>query len=342
MSRASLVLLVALLAPEPLGAETTAPPMTSVRVERESYRGWPNTYRLGNGLLEVRVVTDIGPRIADLRRAGGDNLLYVRDSEAGGSGEKEWMFRGGWRLWISPEKRETTYALDNLPCRAEIVGANTLRVIGPPQPEAGIRKRVDVTLVPGEPTVRIDGRIENVSPRPVTYAAWSLPALRPGGRAFAPLDVGPPTSFDAIRRLILWSYTEVGDPRYRLGDRLVEVDQSQVKPPPAGQPGRRDDESKIGTDSRQGWAAYLIGDTLFLKRWRHEGGERTDGGATTEIYSSHEFLELEHLGPLKTIRPGEEIELSEEWTLVGGVSVPRDESGALEVLRGLGAGREED
>lgn len=302
---------------------------------KEPYRGWPNTYRLDNGEVEVRVVTDVGPRIIDVRRRGGENLFYVRDAEAGKGGEKEWVFRGGWRLWISPEVKETTYALDNAPCSAEILDGGGLRVSGPPQPESGLQKIVEVRLADGAPRVHVEGRLRNVTDHPLTYAAWSLPVLRPGGRAFVPLDVGPPDSFDSIRRLILWSYTRFSDPRYAFGDRLVQIDQAAVKPAPASRQGRRGDESKIGTDSSQGWAAYLLGTTLFLKRWTVEEGERTDGGATTEIYSSHEFLELEHLGPLRTIAPGEEIRLAEEWTLLDGVTLPRDERGALEALERL-------
>ena len=333
-ARASCIAALLLGIPTFVIAEPSAGPMNAVQIQKEAYRGWPNTYRLGNGKVEVRVVTDVGPRIADVRAAGGENLLYLRDAEAGKSGESEWMFRGGWRLWISPEVRETTYALDNAPCRAEVAG-DTLRVTAPVQPEAGIQKIVEVQLAADEPLVRLHARIRNASDRKLTYAAWSLPVMRPGGRAYAPLDVGPLTSFDAIRRLILWSYTRFDDPRYRFGDRLVQIDQSVVKAAPAGQQGRRDDESKIGTDSKQGWAAYLLGDTLFFKRWRVEEGERTDGGATTEIYSSHEFLELEHLGPLKTIAPGEEIALDEEWLVRTGVAVPADAAGALAVLERL-------
>ena len=102
-----------------------------VRITRENYRGWPDTYRLSNGRIEARVVTAIGPRIIDLHAAGGPNLFHVRDAEAGGRGEAEWMFRGGWRLWIAPERRETTYALDNAPCQAEVEDGHTLRVTAP-------------------------------------------------------------------------------------------------------------------------------------------------------------------------------------------------------------------
>ena len=308
--------------------------MAHTEVVKEDFHGWPNTYRLSNGFVEARVVTDVGPRIMDIHLPGGMNLLYVRRSEAGTSGEAEWVQRGGWRLWIAPERRATTYALDNSRCEAEVVGGNSVRVTGPPQPAAGIQKRVDVTLLPDEPRLRIASRIKNISDRPLTYAAWSLPVLRPGGRAFVPQDVGSLTAFDAIRRLLLWSYTKLADPRYHFGDRLIEIDHTQVKPAPPGQSGRRDDESKIGVDSAQGWAAYLLDGTLFLKRFPHDGkAQYPDGGATIEVYSSHEFLELENLGPLTTIAPGEEIVLPEDWWLFGGVGVSNREAEALATLQ---------
>lgn len=306
--------------------------MAKTEIVREDYHGWANTYRLGNGIIEARVVTDIGPRIIDVRRVGGDNLLQPRDG-IGGRGEDHYMFRGGWRLWIAPERRETTYALDNAACVATVDG-NSLRVVAAVQPEAGIQKQVEVTLLPSEARLQIQSRIKNVSHGVLTYAAWSLPVMRPGGRAFVPLDVGPLTAFDAVRRLILWSYARIDDPRYRIGNRLIEIDHAKVQRATTATAGRGSDESKIASDSGQGWAAYLLEDTLFLKRFPHDpGAVYPDGGSTVEIYSNHGFLELEHLGPLTTLAPGEEIMLPEDWWLLPQVEIPRDEASALAVLQ---------
>src|SRR5262249_37376476 len=186
-------------------------------IAKEGSQGGANPYRLSNGLIEARIVTDVGPRIMDVRPAGGANLLHAREG-VGGSGETEYMFRGGWRLWIAPERTETTYALDNAPCQAEVIDETTGRGTAPPQPAAGTQKQVEVTLKPGEPCLHVTSRIKNVSDHPLTYAAWSLPVLEPGGRAFLPLDVGSLTAFDATRRLILWSYAKLADPRYHFGD----------------------------------------------------------------------------------------------------------------------------
>ncbi|MGD9764568.1 MAG: hypothetical protein AB7V27_12710 [Candidatus Binatia bacterium] len=324
-------LAAALIAAAGAAAATEVP--STMSIMRETYRGWPGTYRLATDALEVRIATAVGPRIVDLRAAGGENLLYVRDAEIGRSGEPEWMFRGGWRLWIAPERRASTYELDNAPCAAEVIDGRVVRVTGPPQPIAGIQKVVELEACADAPCLRVRSRIRNIGAAPVTYAAWSLSVMRPGGRAFAPLDVGPLEDFDATRKLILWSYTELADPRYQFGDRLAQVEHARVRPGPAGQQGRRDDESKIAVDSSQGWAAYLLGRTLYLKRFPHApDAQYPDGGATIEIYSNAEFLELENLSPLTTIAPGGELAYPEDWWVFTEVDIPADEAGALRAL----------
>ena len=327
---------VALILPGTAPAQTAShgkAEMERTRIVKEEYHGWPNTYRLSNGLIEARVITDIGPRVMDFRAAGGDNLLQPRDGQ-GGTGEGTYMFRGGWRLWVAPERTATTYALDNTACAVQVIDDSTIRVTGAPQPAAGIQKQIELWLGPGESRLRITARIKNISDHPLTYAAWSLPVLRPHGRAFVPLDVGPPTAFDAVRRLILWSYARFDDPRYHFGNRLIEVDHARVQASLAGQTGRHDDESKFGVDSTQGWAAYLLDGTLFLKRFPHDAtGQYPDGGATIEVYSNSELVELENLGPLTTIAPGREIVAAEDWWVFSGVTIPDGEAAASDAVQ---------
>lgn len=317
-----------------LAAATTARAgADAMNVQRGDYRGWADTYTLSNGLVEVVVPTAIGPRVLDFHLAGGENIFYLRPSDLGKTGEPDFVFRGGWRLWIAPETRSTTYEPDNQPCTVTVLGSGALRFTGPAQPTAGIQKSIEVALIEHQPRVRVTSRIKNVSDRTLDYAAWSLSVMRPGGRALAPMDVGDLTAFFDTRSLILWSYTKVADARYRFGDALVQVDQSQVPPAPASASGRRADESKIGVDTMQAWAAYLRGDVLYVKRFPHQpGASYADGGATVEIYSSNEFIEVENLSPLTSLKPGEEIVYPEEWSLFSGASVATDEAAALRDL----------
>lgn len=305
-----------------------------VVIEKVNYRGWRNTYRMSNGLVELYVLTDVGPRIIDFRPVDGENVFYVRESEVGTTGEPEWIFRGGWRLWIAPEKYETTWLPDNSLCSVQRIGANKLLVIGPPQVAAGIQKIIEVKLFANEPRVRILQRIRNISNRTLRYAPWSLSVMRPGGKALIPLDELDPTALAEIRPLNIWSYTEMNDPRYYWGARLIIVDQSKVPPPPAGQKGRRDDESKIGVGTRQGWVAYWNQGTLYIKRFPYDPHAiYPDNGCNVEVYSCYEFIECENLGPLTTFAPGHEIVYPEEWYLFTGVKLGVAEGEVLPVLK---------
>ena len=88
----------------------------TVTIERGAFHGWEDTWLMRGGPVEARVIADVGPRVLEMRWRGGPNLFHVRDGELGGRGEATWRMRGGWRLWIAPERHATTYALDNAPC----------------------------------------------------------------------------------------------------------------------------------------------------------------------------------------------------------------------------------
>jgi hypothetical protein len=305
--------------------------MAAPTVVAESFRGWTDTYRVGNDAIEARVVADVGPRIVEVRRPGGRNLFHLREAEIGGHDEPVWRFRGGWRLWIAPERESTTYALDNRRCAVTRRDARSVEIAGPPQPEVGLRKTLTVEADPAHPRLRIDSRVTNVGDEAFTLAPWTLAMLRPGGRAFVPFDVGPLDAYDDVRRLILWSYARVDDPRYRFGDGLIEVDSSVVVrsgAPTWVAPKRSSDESKIGVDSVAGWCAYLFDGLLYVTRALVDAGARADGGATLEVYSCRDFIELEHLGVLQSLTPGEDAVLREDWWLFADVAVPTADAGS--------------
>jgi hypothetical protein len=312
--------------------------MGTATIVAEPFGGWTDTYRLGNDAIEARVVADVGPRVVELRRPGGANLFHLRDAEVGGTDEPVWRFRGGWRLWIAPERRDTTYALDNGRCAVAHPDPYTVAVEGPPQPSAGVQKSIAVSADPDRPRLRVECRVRNVGERPVSLAPWTLAMLRPGGRAFVPLDVGPLESYDEVRRVILWSYARIADPRYRFSDRLIEVDSGVVVrsgPPAWVAPTRSSDESKIGVDSLAGWAAYCLDGLLYVTRAVAHAGPRADGGATLEVYSCRDFLELEHLGLLESLAPGACAVLREDWWLFGDVLLPPADRGSDAVRAAL-------
>ena len=70
---------------------------SQVKTEKVNYKGWPNSYRVSNGQVELIVTGDVGPRIIRYGFIGGQNLLKEFDAQLGKSGEKDFQLRGGDR-----------------------------------------------------------------------------------------------------------------------------------------------------------------------------------------------------------------------------------------------------
>src|ERR1035438_6919388 len=75
----------------------------AVKIEKTSYQGWPNCYRISDGVVEAIVTGDVGPRVMRYGFVGGQNLFRELKEQLGKSGEKEFQARGGHRLWRSEE-----------------------------------------------------------------------------------------------------------------------------------------------------------------------------------------------------------------------------------------------
>jgi hypothetical protein len=83
---------------------------------------------------------------------------------------------------------------------------------------------------------------------------------------------------------------------------------------------------KIGYRNTEGWGAYLLNGYMFVKLYSPIPSEEyPDYGSTFETYMDNYFVELESLGPLKTIEPGEFAEHIESWYVFKNISVPSTE-----------------
>ena len=73
---------------------------------------------------------------------------------------------------------------------------------------------------------------------------------------------------------------------------------------------------KVGTSLRRGWVAHWREGLLLVKRAAHdESRTYTDMGASGQLYSHADFTELETLGPLTDLQPGETAIHREEWEI---------------------------
>ena len=285
-------------------------------MERVEYCGWRDCIRLSNDSIELVITTVVGPRVIHCGRVGGQNLFGVIEDTKGATGGDEWNLFGGHRLWHSPEEKPRSYSPDNAPIAAEELPGG-VHLMQPTEPDTGVRKEMVVLL--GESGNRVDvlHRLTNESPWPIELAPWALTVMAKEGESIAPQPQGDFDSLLPNRRLTLWPYTNMSDPRLTWGEKYIRMRQD-----PSMQ--RR---CKYGLNAEDGWVCYLLNGDMFVKRFDFQpDAEYPDWGAATELFTNDEILEVETLGPLTLLEPGETVEHVERWYVFGGVEIDDSEA----------------
>lgn len=270
------------------------------------YGGWKRCLRISNGLMELVVTLDVGPRIIRCGFKGDRNHFVEYPEQIGRTGDDQYHSYGGHRLWIAPEERPRTYYPDNLPVEWNRDG-HTFHFRPPPE-ATGFQKEVRIRIDAKKPVAHIQHRIINLSPQPQTISAWALSVMAAGGTAIFPHEPFRPHSEQLLpaRPLVLWSYTDMSDPRWKWGKALIALAQDVGS----------DSPQKIGAFNTPGWAAYINAGQLFLKRFHADARQSyPDFGCNCELFTNKKMLELESLSPLKTLSQGESILHEEDWLL---------------------------
>jgi hypothetical protein len=287
-----------------------------VTIEKIDYKGWPNSYRITNGEVEAVITSDIGPRVMRYGFLGGQNFFKEFEEGLGKSGEPVWQLRGGHRLWVAPEDRVRTYAPDNGPVQIEIRGP-VLTATQPVEDLTGLEKQLTLEMASTGTEVVVQHRLRNAGAQPCQAAPWALSMMAPGGagiHGFPPRGQHP-AMLSPSNPLVMWHFTNLADPRWRLLEKFLVLlhDPNHAAP------------QKLGSFHPFTWAAYLLNGDLFLKRCTAPGepSQYPDLGCSFEIFANAEMLELETLGPVRTLAPGESLIHTERWTLHRGVRIDR-------------------
>jgi hypothetical protein len=286
----------------------------AVKIEKTAWNGWPNCYRIANGEVELIVTTDVGPRVISYSFTGGKNVFKEFAPQIGKHGEKEWMPRGGHRIWFAPEDTKLTYALDNGPVKIETTGG-VVTLTQPVEPETGLEKQIIVKLAPSGSGVEVIHRLKNTRSKGWEFAPWALTMMAPGGhgitgfppRGTHPKDLAP------TNPLVMWAFSDLSDPRWKFTRKYMILTQDQKN---TGQP------QKLGLFNQHTWGAYLLGSDLFIKKYEADPSKPyPDIRCSFETFTGPEFLELETLGPLTRVEPGKTVEHVEHWTLHRNVNI---------------------
>jgi hypothetical protein len=294
-----------------------------VSFERCSFAGFDDciVFRLKD--LKLIVTTEVGPRILYFGPSDGPNMLLVRKEH---EGLKDSLYHsyGGHRLWIAPEKKPNTYAPDSFPVLEEVIEGGVK--LSSPIDEFGIQKSMSVIVRSG--FFEIQHQVTNHGSKAVFLAPWAITVMEPGGECLVPQN---PTRAQAddnllpIQNIVLWGYTEMTDPRYTWGRKVIRLRSTDNMNP-----------TKFGAFVHAGLAAYCNLGFTFVKRfYTYHNEPLPDRGCNFESYTKQGMLEVESLAPLQTIEPGGRADTHvERWTLIEGIA-PSGDDEAYEWLLNL-------
>jgi hypothetical protein len=298
----------------------------AVKVDKVAYQGWPNCYRVSNGEIEAIVTGDIGPRVIRFGFVGGRNFFKEYGEQLGKTGEEKFQLRGGHRVWKAPEDPIATWAPDNAPVEVRITEKGVV-AREPVEPLTGLQKEIGVEMEPSGASVTVTHRIANKTLFTLEFAPWAMTMLAQGGLEIAgfPPRGKHPDNLEVTNPLSMWAYTDLSDKRLTLTRKylLLRQDPNNAQP------------QKVGLFNPKTWAAYLLDGDLFLKSYEADPRKTyTDFGCSFETFTNDEFLEMETLGPIAKVAPGESVTHVERWSLHRGIRIAAPTDAELDRVLG--------
>lgn len=258
---------------------------------------------LDNGLVKLAITTDCGPRIIWWGVSNGSNLLAELPDLNIDTPMGPYALLGGHRLWHAPEALNRTY---HDPQSVRISQNDNGVTVTPPPDASGITRVMQVEVSRTAAEVVVTHTLTNTNVWPVTLAPWALSMCKLGGTVLLPQPTAKADADGLLpnQHYSFWPYTNLTDGRIELGRELTRV---HCRPGPP---------NKLGYRNVHGWLAYQIDHVEFTKSFDPcLDAAHPDFGCNTECYCCEYFVELETLGPLRTLAPGAAATHIETWTL---------------------------
>jgi hypothetical protein len=284
-------------------------------VQTTPYHGWSDCLILRNSKVEVVIVPAVG-RVMQFRFAGQDDGPFWENRALDGRmpdpTTKEWGNFGGDKTWPSPQSDwpkvtnrawPPPAAFDSVPVKAAIVSSDSkrpsVRLESPTDPFYGIRTTRVITLMADEPVMKIRTTYLKVDGEPRKVGIWTITQLKDPVSVFAPIP---------RKSMYKDGYNKQSD-ALPLG-LIVSGNMLSLRRDPSK-------STKIGND---GDALVWIGEKKALKIGspRIANAEYPDQGSSAEVYTNGDplpYVELELLGPLHTLKVGDQIEQTMTYEL---------------------------
>ena len=268
----------------------------AVRCNPSSYRGW-KTVRLGNGLVELQVLPEIGGRVIQFN-LGGKEFLWANPQLAGQlppagglAADGGWFNAGGDKLWPAPQGWDNDRqwpgppdaVLDGQPYALQIPamrrGETAIQLTSQPDPRSGIQFSRTIRLFEGSTHVSFEATMKNIDTRPRRWGLWAHTQLN-GARA------------DGAPNPLLKAWCPINpQSRFPKGYSVIFGAADHPSYQPEARPGLlrvqyQYQVGKIGLDSPAGWVATVDGETgaVFVQRFVFERQKEYPDGSSVEFW----------------------------------------------------------
>jgi hypothetical protein len=298
------------------------PPGTTTWIT--NYHGWSNSIIVSNNKVEAVIVPAIG-RLMQLRFVDQDEGPFWENTKMYGKQPtaNQWDTPGafgGDKAWPAPQSVwnwPPPRGFDSLSFTGAVANG-VVNLIGPVDSTFGTRVVRRIALHPTEPLMRVTTTFEKVTGKTNQMSVWVVTQVKEAERIFVP--VSDPSAFAK-------GYTALGTvPKGLLvTNGLVSLARD------------RSTSCKIGNDAG---ALLWVGTNamLLIESARVPGMPRTsypDSGCSAEVYTNPDptpYIELELLGPLAKLGPGQTLEATSVYTLLRR-SEPTALEEAMRILR---------
>lgn len=278
-------------------------------ITQGEYHGWKNCIFVRNAQAEIVIVPAIG-RIMQFHYLGEEGPFWENrrlDGKLPDPSSAEWGNFGGDKPWPAPQADWPAVtgrdwpppgAFDSMPVKANTLG-DAVELVSPVDPHYGIRTRRLIRLDARQPVMTVETSFEKVQGTPRAVSVWIV------------TQCGEPRSI------------RIPVPKKTLFKKGYNL-QCPHEPPGLKR------EGEILTLTRDRAIPHKIGNDAGLLEWigegvslrvdspRIDGANYPDSNSSAEVYTNPDplpYIELELLGPLKTLSVSEKIASLMVYTL---------------------------
>ena len=283
-------------------------------VQKISYRGWSECYKISNGSVEVIINPEAGGRILSFA-LNGSNVIFEDSTQNGkllSDYRKKWFDVDGGRFDLGPEG--ATHKLHLLTWMgtwdAKIKGDNSVEIISQPDQRLGAQIKREFTLNKNS-SLTIKQTVKNISDTTKSWFFWDRTLVPVGGKLVVPMN--PESKYSQGWGIWEWDANNAIIHTDNISDPAVTTNDGNLLFEPTSSSPR----GKYGTDSHDGWMAYGYKNVLFVKQQKYFPDKiyTEAGGQILIFFTSGKFMEIEPVSPTTTLKPGDSYSFSANWWL---------------------------